>query len=215
MISLGRAHLRAQEHDRVSQLAPPGGTALRPFDELSYEELARAHHGLVSKERRKLIEEDLKSGRLRAVCGNELSGAGNRHGLGRPRHSGRGAAPSSVPSELQPIAEGWDEAAAAARLASDPERAVGEALPDQQVIAGWATSTVRDLLLSGLSPWQEVGAVPDLRRVMAPGTGSSSSIARAGPLTTGDLRRGRTHWVYGHFGLPCLRCGTRIPATSR
>lgn len=91
MISLGRAHLRAQEHDRVSQLAPPGGTALRPFDELSYEELARAHHGLVSKERRKLIEEDLKSGRLRAVCGNELSGAGNRHGLGRPRHSGRGA----------------------------------------------------------------------------------------------------------------------------
>ncbi len=32
-------------------------------------------------------------------------------------------APSSVPSELQPIAEGWDEAAAAARLASDPERA--------------------------------------------------------------------------------------------
>jgi len=110
MISLGRAHLRAQEHDRVSQLAPPGGTALRPFDELSYEELARAHHGLVSKERRKLIEEDLKSGRLRAVCGNELSGAGNRHGLGRPRHQVE--APSSVPSGLQPIAEGWDEAAA-------------------------------------------------------------------------------------------------------
>ncbi len=55
-------------------------------------------------------------------------------------------APSSVPSGLQPIAEGWDEAAAAARLASDPERAVGEALLDQQVIAGWATSTVRDLL---------------------------------------------------------------------
>ena len=126
-------------------------------------------------------------------------------------------APSSVPSGLQPIAEGWDEAAAAARLASDPERAVGEALLDQQVIAGWATSTVRDLLSVRTQPvaMKEVGAVPDLRRVMAPGTGSSSSIARAGPLTTGDLRRGRTHWVYGHCGLPCLRCGTRIPATSR
>ena len=29
-------------------------------------------------------------------------------------------APSSVPSGLQPIAEGWDEAAAAERLASAP-----------------------------------------------------------------------------------------------
>jgi endonuclease-8 len=28
--------------------------------------------------------------------------------------------------------------------------------------------------------------------------------------TTGDLRRGRDHWVYGRKDRPCLRCGTRI-----
>ena len=131
-----------------------------------------------------MIEEDLKSGRLRAVCGNELSGAGNRHGLGRPRHSGRGARLGSLGAPAH--RRGLGRGRSAALLASDPERAVGEALLDQQVIAGGQRLQCEICFLSGLSPWQEVGAVPDLRRVMAPGTGSSSSIARAGPLTTGD-----------------------------
>lgn len=125
-------------------------------------------------------------------------------------------APSSVPWGLQPIAEGWDEAAAVARLASDPERAVGEALLDQQVIAGWATSTVRDRLSVRTQPVARGGGSARF----APGDGAGHRLiiinrSRAGPLTTGDLRRGRTHWVYGHCGLPCLRFGTRIPATSR
>jgi endonuclease-8 len=28
--------------------------------------------------------------------------------------------------------------------------------------------------------------------------------------TTGDLRPGRTSWVYGRAGAPCRRCGTTI-----
>jgi endonuclease-8 len=28
--------------------------------------------------------------------------------------------------------------------------------------------------------------------------------------TTGDLRRGRDHWVYGRKDRPCYRCGTAI-----
>lgn len=33
---------------------------------------------------------------------------------------------------------------------------------------------------------------------------------RYGHITTGDLRRGYEHWVYGRAGRPCRRCGTRI-----
>jgi endonuclease-8 len=29
-------------------------------------------------------------------------------------------------------------------------------------------------------------------------------------ITTGDSRPGKTAWVYGRVGKPCLRCGTRI-----
>lgn len=29
-------------------------------------------------------------------------------------------------------------------------------------------------------------------------------------VTTGDRRRGRTTWVYGRAGRPCLRCGTLV-----
>jgi endonuclease VIII len=28
--------------------------------------------------------------------------------------------------------------------------------------------------------------------------------------TTGSLRRGQTHWVYGRYARPCRRCGTPI-----
>ena len=33
---------------------------------------------------------------------------------------------------------------------------------------------------------------------------------RVEQTTTGDLRRGRQHWVYRRDRQPCRRCGTRI-----
>ncbi|MFD5821415.1 ATP-dependent helicase [Nesterenkonia xinjiangensis] len=43
------------------------GTEDRPDDDAAPPDLARSHHGSVSKEQRKLVEEDLKAGRLRCV----------------------------------------------------------------------------------------------------------------------------------------------------
>ena len=31
-----------------------------------------------------------------------------------------------------------------------------------------------------------------------------------GMITTGVRKRGETHWVYGRYKQPCLRCGTSI-----
>ena len=33
--------------------------------------------------------------------------------------------------------------------------------------------------------------------------------------TTGSLRRGETHWVYGRSGRPCLRCGTPVEVAEQ
>ena len=33
--------------------------------------------------------------------------------------------------------------------------------------------------------------------------------------TTGDLRRGRQHWVFERPGKPCLRCGTTVRAAEQ
>ncbi len=72
------------------------------------------------------------------------------------------------------------------------------------------------LFLSGLSPWQPVGGVADL--------GSVADLAkrlleankeRYGRVTTGSLRRGEEHWVYGRRGRPCRRCGTPIRSAGQ
>jgi formamidopyrimidine-DNA glycosylase len=38
-----------------------------------------------------------------------------------------------------------------------------------------------------------------------------ASLAQGGAqVTTGDSRRGRSHWVHGRAGKPCRRCGTLV-----
>ncbi len=106
----------------------------------------------------------------------------------------------------------WDPAEAARRLAADPDRAVGEALLDQRVLAGvgnlYKTET---LFLCGLSPYAKVGEVPDAPAVVA----TAHRLLRANrdhpeQSTTGSLRRGETHWVFERPGRPCRRCGTPV-----
>ena len=74
------AHLNEQWADRTARAEQEGGSTLPPSrvqgvsgtssgrgDAQEVGALARAHHGSVSKEQRALIEDDLKSGRLRCV----------------------------------------------------------------------------------------------------------------------------------------------------
>jgi endonuclease VIII len=106
----------------------------------------------------------------------------------------------------------WDPAAAVARLARDPDRAIGEALLDQRNVAGLGTIyTAETLFLAGVDPWRPVGAVGDLAALVDLGHRLlDANKARAGHAMTGDTRPGRENWVYGRAGRPCRRCGTPI-----
>ncbi len=120
---------------------------------------------------------------------------------------------SSVIGHLGPdlLGPSWDEGEAVRRLGADPERPLVEALLDQRNLAGignlWAVETC---FLRGHSPWTPVlgvdlsAAVQLARRMMR------HSLEHAGQVTTGDTRRGRTHWVYGRAERPCRRCGTPV-----
>ena len=105
----------------------------------------------------------------------------------------------------------WEEERAVANLSRDPDRPLVEALLDQRNLAGignlWA---VEVCFLRGHSPWTPVRevdlhpAVRLARRMM------QHSLEHPGQVTTGDTRRGRTHWVYGRAERPCRRCGTPV-----
>lgn len=106
----------------------------------------------------------------------------------------------------------WDPAEAVARLAEDPDRAIGEALLDQTRLAGIGNVYKAEILfLRGVNPWTPVGDVPDLPAMVELAHKLlDANKERHGHITTGDRTRGREHWVYGRAGRPCRRCGTRI-----
>ena len=93
----------------------------------------------------------------------------------------------------------WDSAEAVRRLSAEPDRPIGEALLDQRNLAGIGNVYKAEVLfLRGLSPWRPVGRVADLgavahlaRRLL------EANKERHGHITTGSMRRGEEHWVYG------------------
>jgi endonuclease VIII len=110
------------------------------------------------------------------------------------------------------LGPGWDPAEAVRRLRAVPDRAVGEALLDQRVLAGVGTFFMSEaLFLRGISPWAPVadtgdlGALVDLvhRLLLA-------NAQRAVQSTTGDLRPGRQQYVHARSGRPCRRCGRTV-----
>ena len=111
----------------------------------------------------------------------------------------------------------WDRDEAARRLAAEPDRPIGEALLDQRNLAGIGNVYKAEVLfLRGLSPWQPTGKVADLgalaelaRRLL------ESNKERFGHITTGSMRRGEEHWVYGRRGKPCRRCGTPVRSAGQ
>lgn len=109
------------------------------------------------------------------------------------------------------LGPGWDEDEAVRRLAKDPDRPLVEALLDQKDLAGignlWAVETC---FLRGHSPWTPVRDVDLRATVRLARRMMQHSLEHPGQVTTGDTRRGHTHWVYGRAERPCRRCGTPV-----
>lgn len=110
----------------------------------------------------------------------------------------------------------WDEEEALRRLQAEPERPVGEALLDQRNLAGIGNMYKAELcFLAGVHPTLAVGSVPELPRMVRRAKQVLEvNKERVQQATTGDLRRGRTLWVYARKNQPCRRCSTPIRAAE-
>ncbi|PPF84043.1 DNA glycosylase [Pseudoclavibacter sp. RFBJ3] len=110
------------------------------------------------------------------------------------------------------LGDDWDAQLAVANLRRDPDAELAGALLEQRNLAGLGNVYVTELLfLRGLHPHTPVSGAGDLDRLVE--LGHKLIVAnrdRVERTTTGDLRPGRRTYVYGRYGKPCLRCGTRI-----
>ncbi len=124
------------------------------------------------------------------------------------------AAESEVVGHLGPdiLGPDWDASRVLATLATAPDRAIGEALLDQRVLAGIGTFFMAEVLFcAGVSPWTPTGQVQNLAQILA----RAQSMLRfscqfSRQTTTGNTRAGQRNWVHGRSRRPCLRCGTPI-----
>jgi endonuclease-8 len=126
---------------------------------------------------------------------------------------------AKVTGQLGPdlLGPDWDRDEAVRRLSAEPDRPIGEALLDQRNLAGIGNVYKAEVLfLRGLSPWQptgdvaDIGALADLAKRLL-----EANKERFGHITTGSMRRGEEHWVYGRQGRPCRRCGTPIRSAGQ
>lgn len=106
----------------------------------------------------------------------------------------------------------WDPAEALRRLVADPDRPLVEALLDQRLVSGLGNLWAVELcFLRGRYPWAPVGGVDLPPLLDLAGRMLRHSLEHGTRMaTTGDTRRGRSHWVYGRAGRPCRRCGTPV-----
>ena len=97
-------------------------------------------------------------------------------------------------------------------LTADPSTELGLALLDQRIMAGVGNLYRNEIcFLLRSSPWVTVGELPEpmlavtlARRLLL------RNAERPEQSTTGELGRGREHWVYRRHSQPCRRCSTRI-----
>ncbi len=120
----------------------------------------------------------------------------------------------SVVGHLGPdlLGPDWDAEEAVRRLTSDPGRSIGEALLDQRNLAGIGTLYRSELLfLQGVHPRTPVADVPRLARLVARGRLLLfANRWRTEQSTTGDLRPGRSRYVFERPGQACRRCRASI-----
>jgi endonuclease-8 len=153
-----------------------------------------------------------RSHQLRLVLGNtRWTAAGYLLGITEVLPTAR---EDQVTGHLGPdlLGPAWDPAAAAARLAREPGRPVGEALLDQRNLAGIGTWYLAEMLfLRGIDPARPIGTVDDLPALVTLGHRLlDANKTRPGHTSTGDTAPGRESWVYGRAGRPCRRCGTPV-----
>ena len=106
--------------------------------------------------------------------------------------------------------EDVDEGAVVAALLEHSDRAIGDTLLDQSIVAGFGLIYVTEsLFLRGVSPYAPVGTIADLPALVSTGRRlMSANRERGAQASTGDLRD--QHYVYGRAGRPCRRCATAI-----
>jgi endonuclease-8 len=115
------------------------------------------------------------------------------------------------------LGPGWDLAEALRRLAAQPMRPIGEALLDQRTVAGLGLIYVTEsLFLHGVTPWTPVGEVADHDALMTTARRLlTANKDRYIQSTTGDLERGRWHYVYERSGRACRRCGGTVRSATQ
>ncbi len=121
---------------------------------------------------------------------------------------------STVVGHLGPdlLGPDWDLDEALRRIRAAPAVSIGEALLDQRNLAGIGTFYRAEILfLQGVHPRTAVKDVPDLRRlVQRAQLLLHANRWRIEQSSTGDLRAGRSAYVFGRADQPCRRCRTRI-----
>ncbi|WP_306215239.1 DNA-formamidopyrimidine glycosylase family protein [Actinoplanes sp. RD1] len=105
--------------------------------------------------------------------------------------------------------------AAAAAVRAQPARMIRSALLDQRNLCGignlWA---VEGLFIAGVWPHAPAGDVDTGKLLELVGRMMRLGLRQGTQSTTGNLRKGETHWVYGRYRRPCRRCGTPVAFTA-
>lgn len=100
-----------------------------------------------------------------------------------------------------------------ARLRRDPERAIGSALMDQDLLAGIGNVYKSEVLfIHQTSPFARVADLDDARLLALVNTARELMRRNVGGRrrTTPRGRIASSYWVYARSGEPCLRCGARV-----
>ncbi len=116
------------------------------------------------------------------------------------------------PDLLDPAWGDGHAAEALRRFTARGASEVGLVLLEQRVMAGVGNLYKTEVcFLLGLSPWTLAKDVPDPAATIALSRDLLLRNAdRPEQSTTGELGRGRQHWVFERGGQRCRRCGTRI-----
>lgn len=99
------------------------------------------------------------------------------------------------------------------RLHLTPERPIGSALMDQEILAGIGNVYKSEVLfITETSPFARVAELGDTRLLAIVETARSLMRRNVGQQrrTTPRGRIAAPYWVYGRSGEPCMRCGARV-----
>ena len=121
------------------------------------------------------------------------------------------------PDLLDPAWSDEHAAEALRRLTARGSSEIGLVLLEQRVMAGVGNLYKNEVcFLSGLSPWTLTRDVADPAALIALSrTLLLRNADRPEQSTTGDLGRGRQHWVFERSKQRCRRCGTRIRTSEQ